>query len=487
MYGGGLMQILFVTSEVAPYSQTNEVARVCASLPKALQGLGHSVTVLSPLYKGIEPAAFSLARRLSGVTITLGGRTYDCELYDGRTASGVNVLFLGNREHFSTPAPLSAESGEMAALGAALLSRTAIEVVKNSNPPFQIVHAYDWLAALTICWAKRLLPATPRLLSLHDPRKQGRFDAEIAARIGLDAELAESARTGGELNFLKSAIQEAHFVVTNAQATAAALTREGGGYGLESSFRALEGKLTGIANGIDASIWNPLTDVHLKSRYHPNDLAGKQRCKAAFQHEIELPLRADIPLFTVFGSLDWEHGGDLLAQAAERALHNDIQIAVVCDEHSVEQLGSFRDINSHFPDRIKVRASNEQALKHRAISGSDFVLIPSRSDECGALSMAAQRYGALPIARQIGSIEDTVVDCDSKLESGSGFLFETDEADEFLAAIQRATAAFTNRKAFESLRRRVMRMDNSWDRSARRYDLLYKNLAAVNGLGTDDD
>lgn len=485
MYGGGLMQILFVTSEVAPYSQTNDVARVCASLPKALQGLGHSVTVLSPLYKGIEPAAFSLARRLSGVTITLGSRAYDCELYDGRTANGVNVLFIGNREHFSTPVPFSAEGGEPAALGAALLSRTAIEVVKNSDPPFQVVHAHDWLAALTIFWAKRLLPAIPRLLSLHDARKQGRFSAEIASRIGLDAELVESARTHGELNLLKSAMEEAHFVITDAQATAAALTQDGRGYGLERSFRALEGKLTGIANGIDASIWNPLTDVHLKSRYHPNDLAGKQRCKAAFQHEIELPLRPDVPLFTVFGSLDWEHGGDLLAQAAERALQNDIQLVVVCDEHSVEQLGSFRDLCSHFPDRIKVRATNEQALKHRAISASDFVLIPCRSDICGALSMSAQRYGALPVARQIGSIEDTVVDCDSKLESGSGFLFDADDADDFLAAIQRATAAFTNHKAFESLRRRVMRIDHSWDRSARRYDLLYRNLAAVNGLEND--
>src|SRR5882724_9794521 len=82
------VEILFVTPELAPYSshaQTPEVADAAASLPKALRGLGHRAIVVSPLYKGIDPTARSLARRLSTMNVDVLGKNYACQLYDGRT------------------------------------------------------------------------------------------------------------------------------------------------------------------------------------------------------------------------------------------------------------------------------------------------------------------------------------------------------------------------------------------------------------------
>jgi starch synthase len=474
------MQILFVTSEVAPYSQTSEVSRVCSSLPKALQGVGHSLTVLSPLYKGIDPAVFSLARRLSGVKVPLGERVYECELYDGRTAGGVNLLFVGSREYFSPLSPPVLEESEKSALAASLLSRTAVELARSSTNSFQILHAHDWPAALTMFWAKALVPEFPRLLSLHNARKQGTFDRDIVSQIGLDPELADKASAEGHLNFLQIGIQNAQYVIGSSQAACVELTQEGRVENIEDALCALGDKLVGIPNGIDASIWNPLTDVYLKSRFNPNDLAGKQRCKAAFQHEMNLPIRGDVPLFSALAPLDHDHGADLLAEAAEQALQNDIQLVVIGNGDHSQQIDLFSEISLHFPDRFKVQSSDDQSLYHRAISASDFTLVPCRVAECGLLTMSAQRYGALPVARRVGSIQDTVVDCDNSLKSGNGFLFESDSAEELLASIQRATAAFTKRDRFEDLRRRTMRIDNSWDRSARRYDLLYRNLAEGN-------
>src|SRR6476620_3462672 len=98
------VEILFVTNELAPYSvQPNapEAADAAASLPKALRGLGHRVTVVSPLYKGIDPTTRSLARRLSVVNVKVLGKNYACHLYDGRTTGGVDLLFLGNAELFA--------------------------------------------------------------------------------------------------------------------------------------------------------------------------------------------------------------------------------------------------------------------------------------------------------------------------------------------------------------------------------------------------
>jgi len=48
------MQILFVTSEVEPFSKTGGLADVSAALPKALERLGHKIYVITPKYKMVD-------------------------------------------------------------------------------------------------------------------------------------------------------------------------------------------------------------------------------------------------------------------------------------------------------------------------------------------------------------------------------------------------------------------------------------------------
>lgn len=44
------MNLLFVSSEVAPFSQTGGLGDVCGALPIALAQRGHRVVVVSPAY-----------------------------------------------------------------------------------------------------------------------------------------------------------------------------------------------------------------------------------------------------------------------------------------------------------------------------------------------------------------------------------------------------------------------------------------------------
>ena len=48
------MNILFCSGEVYPFSKTGGLADVAASLPKALNRLGHNVKVITPLYQQIK-------------------------------------------------------------------------------------------------------------------------------------------------------------------------------------------------------------------------------------------------------------------------------------------------------------------------------------------------------------------------------------------------------------------------------------------------
>ncbi|MCC6903855.1 MAG: glycogen synthase GlgA, partial [Polyangiaceae bacterium] len=91
----------------------------------------------------------------------------------------------------------------------------------------------------------------------------------------------------------------------------------------------------------------------------------------------------------------------------------------------------------------------------------------------GQGQLVAQRYGALPIARAVGGLTDTIVDCDAALETGTGFLFDDETEEALLGAMGRALAAFAS-PSFPRLRRRVMRLDLGWDRPGRRYLQVYR-------------
>src|ERR1019366_3879797 len=75
-----------------------------------------------------------------------------------------------------------------------------------------------------------------------------------------------------------------------------------------------------------------------------------------------------------------------------------------------------------------------EAVVHRIFAGADIVLVPSRYEPCGLVQMYAQRYGALPVANATGGLVDTIVDCDAKLETGTGFLFNGVTPEDLLGA-----------------------------------------------------
>lgn len=78
-----------------------------------------------------------------------------------------------------------------------------------------------------------------------------------------------------------------------------------------------------------------------------------------------------------------------------------------------------------------------------------------------------------PVARATGGVVNTIVDCDAKLETGTGFLFKGGAVEAFYGAIQRAISAFHSDR-WGALRRRVMRLNRGWEHvAARQYEQTY--------------
>src|SRR2546430_3348263 len=47
-------------------------------------------------------------------------------------------------------------------------------------------------------------------------------------------------------------------------------------------------------------------------------------------------------------------------------------------------------------------------LEHRLLAGADALLMPSLYEPCGLTQMRAQRYGAVPVARRVGGLSDSI-------------------------------------------------------------------------------
>ena len=102
--------------------------------------------------------------------------------------------------------------------------------------------------------------------------------------------------------------------------------------------------------------------------------------------------------------------------------------------------------------------------------------MPSKSEPCGLSQMMAMRYGTVPIVRATGGLKDSVIDCgDGK--SGNGFCFSGYDAGDLLYAVDRAVGLYRDYSdIFKGLRRRAMKYDFSWGRSAKEYDEYYNEV-----------
>ncbi|MGF1466399.1 MAG: glycogen synthase [Sandaracinaceae bacterium] len=467
------MRLLFVTPELTPYSGVTPAGDTCWALPKALRGLGHDVTVLSPLYGFIDPAARSLARRLWKVEVDVAGEELAFDVYDVRTAAGLDLLFLGHEVLFQPcrEVPLDGDGVEDARRYLAF-AHAAVKVAMDGDRAFDRVHGHGWATGLVPGLLRLAGGALPTVHSVHDPTRKGAFGPAVADDLRVPREL----RHDGGLHFLAAAVRDADRV-TAVSPSAAARLGEGPTEALGPLFRDRGADVVGILGGVDVALWNPATDARLEARYDPIDRSGKARCKAALQRELGLPERDDRPLIGALGPVDASTGLDRLARIASRLLRNDLQLAVVQvgEERDPDLVDVLAEHQDRWPDRVQVRDEHDVALVHRLLAGCDALVAP-RVAPGSNLPMRAHRYGTLPIGPRQGAFADAVVDVDPKLGSGNGFLFAPEDDAELLAALQRAVGAFGRRDAFDRLRARAMRVDHSWERAAYHYDRLYRNL-----------
>jgi starch synthase len=479
------MDILHASTELAPVAKVGGLADVVSALTKHLKLLGHRVTLVMPRLKAFEGGPILLARRLTPLTFEHGGKTHDVVVYDGKLASGVELVLVD--------APPPDRAGIYGDAGVdypdnperfALFSRAVVELAMQraeSGTPFSIAHAHDWPTALVPYFFKQLEKAgrtVPKtVLTLHNLAHQGIVPRDKLPSLGVswDDFHMNGVEFFGQGNLLKAGIVSADALTTVSDTYARDILTPGGGARLEGVLGSRRDALTGIVNGVDASVWNPATDVALAARYDVEDITNKARCKGALLAELGLEVAAERPLAVFVGRLADQKGADLLAAALPKILAAEVAVAIAGDG-SDEIAARLDAIAQRHHGRVAFVRAAPEALVHRLFSGADIAMVPSRFEPCGLVQLYAQRYGTLPVAHATGGIKDTVVDCDASLETGTGFLFDEPTAEALAGAVARARTAYESPR-WRALVRRVMRLDRSWERPARRFEQIYKKLA----------
>jgi starch synthase len=473
------MEILFVSSEVAPWSKTGGLGDVAGALPRALAARGHAVSVVSPRYGSIDARQAGFVRK-EGV-VRVRGEATAAWVKKGKPT----VWLLEHERLFGSRRGLYGEGGHDYGDNAerfAFLCRAALALPGATGMRPRIVHGNDWQTGLVPFLLRHEHAQDPNLagartvFTIHNLAYQGVFPKGVVPHLGLpwDVFRYEAMEFHDQLNFMKAGLVFADALTTVSPTYAREIRTPEGGHSLDSLLRHRARDLHGILNGIDVEAWSPATDPNLPARYSARALSGKGRCKAALQRELGLPVRAEVPLAAVVSRLAEQKGIDLLVAAIPELLARDAQLVVLGSGERILEEALARAASGR-PDRMAVRLGFDEALAHRIEAGADLFLMPSRFEPCGLNQLYSLRYGTVPVVRAVGGLEDTVEDYDGWAH-GTGFKFRDYHPAALLLAVRRALDVHRDRRAWRGLVSRGMAQDFSWDRSAASYEQLYRGL-----------
>ncbi len=476
------MKIVFVASEGVPYSKTGGLADVVGALPRALADLGYEVEVVLPRYRMTKPGR--ALPQLQSLTIPLGSGFKFASIQDGGGQGGVQFYLVECPEYFDRGS-LYQENGRDYPDNAsrfAAFSLAALEFVKRSSSPPDILHVHDWQTSLVPIYLRNLyggdsfFSKTSVVLTIHNLGYQGLFPPHLLPQISLHAGLftIEGLEFYGKVNLLKGGIIYSDAITTVSRKYAEEIQTAEFGSGLEGVLRSRHDRLQGILNGVDYEAWSPETDKLIPATYTPENLKGKQACKKALLETMGVRgPRLDRPLIGVVSRFAAQKGFDLIAGVADDLMALDpYVVALGTGEPTYERL--FPTLAAKYAGRFLVKIAYDNTLAHQIEAGADLFLMPSRYEPCGLNQIYSMKYGTVPVVRATGGLDDTVEAFDGK--SGTGFKFSVYSPEALLTALRQALETYHQPKLWQRVMLNGMRKDFSWSNSAKQYARIYEAL-----------
>ncbi len=477
-------RVLFTVSEAHPLIKTGGLGDVGGSLPVALSALGCDVRLVLPAYQDLL-ARTPGARVVATIKDVRHGPT---RILESRLPGSDVVLWLvDHAPSFDRPGnpyvgPMGSEWPDSPERFS-LFSRISTLLARNEaglDWRADVVHAHDWQTGLVPMYLKQAPRSPPCVFTIHNLAYQGNYPRAIFDRLELPAALwhAEGIEFHDQMSFMKAGINFCNRVTTVSPNYAREIQTPAFGCGMDGLLRHRAALVSGILNGIETGDWDPMHDRFLPHPFSAERFADKKKNKRALQHELGLPEDSDLPVIGIVSRLVHQKGVDLVLDALPTLMHQPLQMVVLGSGDPIYE-DAWRRAASYFPEHLAARIGYDEGLAHRIEAGSDMFLMPSRFEPCGLNQMYSQRYGTVPIVRNVGGLADSVVDTSPQTlaaRTATGIMIADESADAIVAGIARALNLYRDTATWTQIATTGMRQDFSWHHSARAYLDLYAGL-----------
>lgn len=472
------MEVLHLSAECYPVAKTGGLGDVVGALPKYQNALGLNAMVVMPYYERKFVQTHQLEIVFSGSS-KLGYRIFDFQILKEVDNTLGFELYLVKIPNLLDRPEIYCYPDESEQFIAFQLS--VLQWIIESEKKVDVFHCHDHHSGLVPFLMQHSakfnsLKDIPSIFTIHNAQYQGWLGWEKFYYLPeVDPSDGGVLEWGDCINPLASAVKCAWKFTTVSPSYLKELSINSNR--LEFLFQLEGQKGLGIINGIDVAVWNPKTDPMINHNYSVTSVkSGKQKNKEELCKDFDLD--PSKPLITFIGRLVGEKGADKLAELVkEISLRNP-------EEFSFLVLGSGDKETENQLNHLKTYIKNyncyigyDEVLSHKIYASADFILMPSRVEPCGLNQLYALKYGTIPIVRSTGGLKDTVIDFEEK--EGYGIRFENVDSLEMVTALQRAITLYKDGKKVNQLRKLMMGLDFSWNKSAQEYDQLYNSLTKL--------
>ena len=476
-----------VSSEAGPFAKTGGLADVAGSLPPALVRQGVEAALVLPAYRSILESGHSWRSIIGNMPVPFGNAMLPADVLEGETEDGVRVYLIDREDLFNRPNLYGNRHGDYYdnLERFSFFCHGALRLANALSITPHVLHLHDWQTGLIPAlikgpyWDWPNLIDMPTLFTIHNLGYQGSYGSDRLPVTGLSYSQfyhAQGLEYWGAFSLLKSGIMYSHAVNTVSPTYAREIQTDEGGMAMAAVLRSRGGDVRGILNGVDYGDWNPETDPHIEANYSTRDTTGKKLCKAALIREMQLDeTLMEKPLLCIISRLEPQKGFDLLLSKMDGIMGTGAGL-VVLGSGAYWISNGLSEAQNRYPGRMTLRTGFDPGLAHRMIAGADIFMMPSLYEPCGLTQMYAFKYGTVPVVRGTGGLEDTVSSFDASTRKGNGFKFYPYDGSDFLKSVQEAVRLFRKRPVWEHLMQNGMKMDFSWDRSARAYIDIYQSI-----------
>ena len=475
-----MMQILHISTECYPAAKAGGMGDVVGALPMYQNRLNTNASVVIPHYENewLSNQKFEIV--IEG-RFKLGIKTQSYEVRKilksdlGYTLYTISLPGLFDRPHIYLNTDGNAYEDEIDRnIG---FQRSILEWLKRDITNINILHCHDHMSGLIpfmiqFCPAYEKLKTLRTFFTIHNGQYRGVMDwKHVTLFPTFPDEHKGLLDWDGEIHSLACAIKCAWRITT----VSPSYMEE-----LQDNFDTLtplmqdeKHKALGVLNGIDNALWDPSADPMLPFNLKKSlsYFKSKNREILASNYTFDLKKKA---LVSFIGRFAYEKGADLLADAIRSFLKTNSSFHFFILGSGDKRIESdILTLVKEYPNNVtSVIAYNEQ-LAHHIYAASDFILMPSRFEPCGLNQMYAMRYGTVPIVRSTGGLKDSVPDIG---DNGNGISFLKANTNDIVYSFGRAASLYKNKKEFNTLRNKIVKLDFDWKQSAQQYIEEYKKI-----------